>query len=222
MAVTVEGGHLETYSLDSPLAAFAALIIGLVTGCISFVVLDQIVNAHGGFLRKSATTVAWFAQKKKQRQIEILRDLSSVELFQSIPDAAIQDLVDLVKPVHFNRDETLFKQGDQGEDLYFIRDGEVDLYQEGVKFKSLTSGSILGEMSLLTGGSRSATAKANKGVHCLMLRKDSFDQLRGEYPDFDRSVRNIVSQRIDELSQHWRAKEQADEEWAERATKTLN
>lgn len=220
MAVTLSG-HLETHSLDSPISAFVALIIGLIVGCVSFVVLDQIVNAHGGFLRKSATTLAWFAQKKKQRQIGVLRDLSCIEIFQSIPEVAIQDLVDLVKPVHFNRNEILFRQGEPGEELFFIRDGEVELLQDGQEFKSLGGGAVLGEMALLTGVPRSATAKATKGVHCLMLRKESFDQLRGEYPEFDQSLREMVSRRIDEISENRRRRGQADEEWASEASKAL-
>lgn len=206
---------------ESALSAFVALVIGSIVGCVSFVVLDQFVNAHGGFLRKSATTMAWFTQKKKQRQMGVLRDLSCIDIFQSVPEAAVQDLVDLVKPIHFNRNEVLFRQGDDGDELFFIRDGEVDLYHDGIEFKSLGGGSVLGEMALLTGVPRSATAKATKGVHCLMLKKDSFDQLRGEYPEFDQSVREMVSQRIDELSQSRRLREQADEEWAREASKAL-
>lgn len=219
-AVTVadhSGGHLT----DSAFSAFIALVLGSILGCVSFVVLDQIVNAHGGFLRKSATTLAWFGQQKKQRQIGVLRDLSYIEIFQSVPEAAIQDLVDLVKPMHFNRDEVLFKQGEEGEDLFFIRDGEVDLFQDGLKFKSAGAGAVLGEMALLTGASRSATAVATKGVHCLMLKKDSFDQLRGEYPEFDRSVRQLVSNRIDEFRLTRKQREQSDEAWARQASKAL-
>lgn len=217
----VTNGHTDQHGLDSPLFAFIALLLGMVAGCVSFVVLDQVVNAHGGFLRKSATTMAWFSQKKKQRQIGVLRDLSCVEIFQTVPEAAIQDLVDLVKPVHFNRDEVLFRQGEGGEELFFIRDGEIKLFHDGIEFKSMESGAVLGEMALLTGATRSATAKAARGTHCLMLRKDSFDQLRGEYPEFDRSVREMVSERIDEMSQRRRRQEQAEQDWAREASKAL-
>jgi len=212
---------LSDHDTESSVAAFIALIAGSLIGCISFVVLDQLVNAHGGFLRKSATTMAWFGQRKKQRQIGVLRDLSCIEMFQSVPEAAIQDLVDLVKPIHFNKDEVLFKQGEDGEEIFFIRGGEIELYLDDQKFKSVCAGSVLGEMALLTGAPRSATAKATKGCHCLMLRKESFDQLRGEYPEFDQTAREMVSERIDELSQNRRQRERADEEWAKEASKAL-
>ena len=125
---------ISDHDTESSISAFIALIAGSIIGCISFVVLDQLVNAHGGFLRKSATTMAWFGQRKKQRQIGVLRDLSCIEMFQSVPEAAIQDLVDLVKPIHFNKDEVLFKQGEDGEELFFIRDGETDLYLDVIRY----------------------------------------------------------------------------------------
>lgn len=37
---------------------FFALLVGLMIGGILFIVLDQIVNAHGGFLRKTSATLA--------------------------------------------------------------------------------------------------------------------------------------------------------------------
>jgi len=209
------------HDTDATLSAFIALIAGSIIGCISFVVLDQLVNAHGGFLRKSATTMAWFGQRKKQRQIGVLRDLSCIDLFQSVPEAAIQDLVDLVKPVHFNKNEVLFNQGEEGEELFFIRDGEITLYHDGQKFKTLGKGTVLGEMALLTGAPRNNTAVSTTVCHCLMLCKESFDQLRGEYPAFDQSAREMVSERLDELTENRRHRELADEEWARKASKAL-
>ncbi len=142
-------------------------------------------------------------------------------MLQSVPEVAVQDLVDLVMPIHFNKNEVLFRQGEEGEELYFIRDGEVKLIQDGIEFKTLGSGTVLGEMGLLTGARRSAMAVATKGVHCLMLRKESFDQLRGEYPELDQSLRNIVAERLDELGQNRRKREQAEDDWAKEASNAL-
>ncbi len=58
-------GDLDGQARSAAIASFGSLVVGMFVGCISFVVLDQLVNAHGGFLRKSATTMAWFTQKKK-------------------------------------------------------------------------------------------------------------------------------------------------------------
>ncbi len=219
LALGAEGSD-EASQID--VEAFLALVVGAAIGSSCFVILDQIVNAHGGFLRKSATTLAWFTQKKKQRQIGILRDLSSIEILQSVPDAAIQDLVDLVTPVHFNRDEVLFKQGDPGDALFFIRAGEITLYRDGVEFKTLGSGAVLGEMSLLAEDlPRNATAKASKGVQGLVLKRDSFNQLRGEYPEFDQIIRNLSVERIEEMARDNRQRERVEEEWAEQASKAL-
>src|SRR5512139_1580566 len=55
---------------------FFALLVGLIIGGILFVALDQIVNARGGFLRKTAATLAHLREHKRLRMKESLEELS--------------------------------------------------------------------------------------------------------------------------------------------------
>ena len=204
-----------------PFDAFVALIIGSLLGCLLFVILDQMVNAHGGFLRKQATAVAYFTRKKKDLDLAILKDLAKVEIFQSMPAAAIQSLVDLAKPVQFNAGEELFEQGEPGEELFLVRDGRIQLYQDDVPFKQMEAGAVIGEMALLTGAPRLARAVAETGVHALMLKTTDFDRLRGQYPELDSAVRELVSARMDELNATRMQRHQAEQQWARQAAKAL-
>ena len=217
IAPTVLGTHHE--ELGSP--ALLALLIGVLAGGLLFIVLDQLVNAKGGFLRKSASTMAYFARKKKERQIAILQDLSRVSMFASVPQAAVQSLVDLVRPVNFHAGEVLFEQEEPGEELFFIRQGRVQLFQDDRPFKSVEAGQVLGEMALLTGEPRMARAVADTGVHALMLRTDDFAQLRKQYPELDLALRELVTSRMEELRVSRRAVAKQESAWAKEAVRAL-
>jgi hypothetical protein len=60
----------------NPYLSFYALVAGAVAGGIAYVMLDQVVNAHGGFLRKTATTITYFKGSRAKRHRELLEQLS--------------------------------------------------------------------------------------------------------------------------------------------------
>ena len=62
-----EGSH------DNPVMGFYSLIFGAICGGILFVLLDQVVNAKGGFLRKKATSIAYFGLAEKKRKKKIMQ-----------------------------------------------------------------------------------------------------------------------------------------------------
>ena len=80
-------------------AAFYALIIGAVIGGVLYFFLDQLVNAHGGFLRKTTTSIQYFRLLKKKRQLLLLEKLARVELLQSLSSEHIITLVEAARPV---------------------------------------------------------------------------------------------------------------------------
>ncbi|MBW2390371.1 MAG: hypothetical protein JRG89_18360, partial [Deltaproteobacteria bacterium] len=78
VAPTVAALHSEVGAAHhgDPFAGFYSLLIGLVIGGIAFVLLDQLVNANGGFLRKTATSVTYFMKAERKRQSELVERLS--------------------------------------------------------------------------------------------------------------------------------------------------
>ncbi len=164
----------------SAVRAFLAMGAGMAVGSALFIALDQIVNAQGGFLRKSAATAAWLAHRKQHRHTLVLNDLGRMEALQSLPPEAIGRLVDMVRPVDFRRGDILFRQGDPSRAIYFVRSGEVQLFQGGVPLLRIGPEGVLGEWSLMAGKPRADTAEAVGDVHCLMLRKGDFNVRRGK------------------------------------------
>ena len=75
--------------------------------------------------------------------------------------------------------EVLFKQGDSGTEMYLIRSGKVRISRSaGDKEKVLAmlkEGDFFGEMAIIDGSPRSATAAAVDDVKLLIVDKDGFN-----------------------------------------------
>jgi CRP/FNR family transcriptional regulator, cyclic AMP receptor protein len=94
-----------------------------------------------------------------------LRDmLKTVELFIGLDDQQLDHLAEISHEKRFNTGDLIFAQGDDGDKLYIIREGQVCIQvdRQGDSAQTqlyLGQGQILGEMALLDHGKRSASAR---------------------------------------------------------------
>jgi CRP-like cAMP-binding protein len=75
----------------------------------------------------------------------------------------------------FQSGEEIFSQGEQGDRAYFVQRGKVEIYQpskEQVRVLGhITTGGIFGEMALLDGAPRMASARAVEDTLCVLIPK---------------------------------------------------
>jgi len=94
--------------------------------------------------------------------------------------------------------EILFKAGDAGDALYIVARGKVEVLTDGswgCAIAVLGAGHAFGEMSLLSGGRRTATIRANEDTDLLEIGKDDFDQLVAADRQLANAVKRISHQR---------------------------
>jgi NADH dehydrogenase len=101
---------------------------------------------------------------------------------------------------HFEPGETVFKQGEQGDRLFVIVDGEVEVVREdgaGTEqvLAVLAKGECFGEMALISGAPRGATARTKTRVDALTLRRSSFKTLFENLPQLRQSFEELVARR---------------------------
>ena len=98
----------------------------------------------------------------------------------------------------------VFKEGDKSREMYFVRTGSVEIIMEdesGVEeviaeIHSFSDCPFFGEISLLLGETRTASAKATtKCVLSSLSQQDFFDVL-SMFPDEENSLRETASQRL--------------------------
>jgi len=200
VAPTVEALKHPTGTRGEAVSHFLGLIIGSISGGLLFFSLDQIVNERGGFLRKTSTMISYSRRRRRERLDAMLRELCGVDLLRKLPPDQVGLLVQDVRPVEYPDGTVLFEEGHPGDELYFVRQGELELQEGGRHFLTLGPGDVVGELALVTGAPRTASGRARGPLSAFVLSHEAFERWRRECPEFDSAVRELASQRLGELT----------------------
>ena len=88
----------------------------------------------------------------------------------------------------------IFKQGDRGDRAFIVQSGTVLLYRDKVLIAELGDGSIFGEMALIDGAPRIATAVVKEGATLIAIPKRMIDaKLEGIDPFVSKLLRILVA-----------------------------
>ncbi len=122
--------------------------------------------------------------------------LEKVTLFKSANEIFIREIVQLLRPMVFLPDDYIIRQGEYGDCMYFLSNGDVEVVVNGVRVATLGQGSPFGETALIQGEKRMASIRALSYCDVYKLSKTDFDALRAHYPDFDAEVKKVVEARL--------------------------
>jgi CRP/FNR family transcriptional regulator len=132
--------------------------------------------------------------------------LIACRLFAGL-DAATMDLViGAMRARRVKRAEVIFHGGDPGDSLFIVATGSVKIMvdpEDGSEPAILTTigpGGFFGELALLDGRARSATAVTVDRVDTLVLRRDAFDKLIAEQPAITRALLAALASEIRRLT----------------------
>ncbi|MCB8942310.1 MAG: cyclic nucleotide-binding domain-containing protein [Ardenticatenaceae bacterium] len=137
--------------------------------------------------------------------IERVLFLRGVELFGQIPGEDLVHVAQVCEEVHFDAGTQFITQGDMGDCLYILVDGEVDIAIEGVGvILHRVSKNIIGEMAIISRNPRSAHCIAKTDMTALKIGYDVFWNLMEEKPILALGVMRVLSQRLDEANKNLR------------------
>ncbi len=108
-----------------------------------------------------------------------------VNIFRRSPNAIT------IEPGH-----VLFNEGDEGEVMYAVVEGQVTLSRGGTSVEEVGAGGILGELALIDHVNRSATATATVESKVVPVDKKAFMFLVQEHPTFALMVMNVMAERL--------------------------
>jgi CRP-like cAMP-binding protein len=222
-----EGIEAEFGNPHVPHAIFS-LAAGLVLGGLLFVVLNDAVNSKGGFLRKTSTALRHVASLKRLRLKRLVRALGKIRVFHHLPADEIRRLARFVTEKTYRPDEVLFRKGDAADSMYFILDGEIEvLKDEGAAgdpghIARLRTDDILGEIALVTGRERTATARAGTEVDVLELHKNDFEDITRDNPHIREALTKLTEARLLDLKDRERVTGETPTEWIEEALAALD
>ncbi len=125
--------------------------------------------------------------------------LSETPLFAGLPAASLEALVEHLTLVTLEENETLFHEGDPGDALYVIAEGEVSVQAEGpprVEMARLGAGAFIGEVALMTDQPRSATVVATTQSELIRIDRTTLSNVLAQHGDVLRAVLRFVRDRI--------------------------
>ena len=102
----------------------------------------------------------------------------------------------------FKAGESLFLEGDDTQDVYFLVSGKVAILKGRKKIAEISDeGSVFGEMSFLLGEKRTATVKATNDIKTIRIPKEELPTFLGEFPEVVKEFAKYLARRLDETSQ---------------------
>lgn len=138
--------------------------------------------------------------------------LRRINLFADLTDKESDTILDLMRERTITRGTTVFHQNDNGGGLYLILSGSVKIWRTGRDGRDVTvavlgDGNFFGEMSLIDGQPRSASATALQTTGLLVLDREHFQR-------YVLAQARIVAKLLRELSKRLRAADQSIENLA--------
>lgn len=121
--------------------------------------------------------------------------LKKVDLFQNVPGDYLASIVELLKEKSYYEGEILFKKGDPGDAFYLIKTGKISILSEDKEVAVILPGQGTGEMSLIDGEPRSATALIKEDSELFRLSSADFHKLLNSYTSITTSLLKTLSQR---------------------------
>lgn len=102
--------------------------------------------------------------------------------------------------------DVIFKEGEPGDVMYAIVEGEVEISVHDKPVFSVKQGEVIGEMALIDRKPRSATAVAKTDCKLVVINEQRFNFLIKQTPMFVTQIMKVMSERIrsnnEEIGQH--------------------
>lgn len=96
--------------------------------------------------------------------------------------------------------DVIFTEGDEGHQMYVIKEGTVEVHVAGRTLTELGPGDLVGEMALIDGGARSATVTARTACQMVPIDEKRFMFLVQQNPFFALEVMRAIVHRVREMN----------------------
>jgi CRP/FNR family cyclic AMP-dependent transcriptional regulator len=127
--------------------------------------------------------------------------IGEVPIFGLLDDEEREALAQMMNSRDFKKGETVFHYGDPGGEIFIIRTGHVELFVENTDGEKIVlseneQGDVIGELSFLDGGPRTATALASEDTQMLVLDRIRLLDFIDKHPHAAMDVLTVIGRRL--------------------------
>lgn len=137
------------------------------------------------------------ARRKAEETLAAVEEaLRGVSFLEPLDDAQRRQLAYHIRRQAYAADETIIRHGDPGESFYIVAKGRLSVTtKRGVEVAVLQRGDYFGEMSLMTGESRSATVTAIGDTELYVVDKPSFERIIKSHTELVEKIATKLNER---------------------------
>ncbi|KAL4439096.1 hypothetical protein ABPG74_008871 [Tetrahymena malaccensis] len=139
-------------------------------------------EAYGSF-NKKGSYVPKVVHKEEEQKKRIEHRLMQAFMFQALDEKEREIVVNAMTEVKFSPGDWIIKQGEDGDNLYVVDQGELDCYKkfskdaEDTYLKTYMPGEAFGELALLYNAPRAASIKAKNDSILFSLDRECFNNI---------------------------------------------
>lgn len=132
----------------------------------------------------------------RDQKLELLH---RIPIFASCNPKQLERLGALTDEVMVADGKVLMRQGESADSMMIVVSGAVRIERAGTTLASLTRGEFFGEMGLLDGAPRNASAIASGPTSVLIVGHREFHTVMSEFPGFAAEVLRALAGRVRNL-----------------------
>ena len=140
-------------------------------------------------------------------QIEITEFLQNCELFRDFSEEELRKFMPYIRQAEFEKNDWILKEGEEGQSIYVIVSGEVEILKEDAStqelqtVESLSPGDWFGEMAYYEGKHRSASIRAKSHVKALIFSIEDTEIQSLFYSRISHLLAKVMSKRLKKTDQ---------------------
>src|ERR1700704_6281813 len=140
------------------------------------------------------------------RASEVVELLGRVPVFSTLEQAALQRIAELAVPRHFEPGQAVFREGDQSDTCYIVRDGRARAIRTHGDGRTITlatfgPGDIFGELAMFEDERRSATVEATEPTSVVAVLGPDMRRLMTEHPEISKRLVIALGRRLREMNE---------------------
>lgn len=123
--------------------------------------------------------------------------LQKIPLFDGVGDEFLNEVSLYMRPIVCVPNEYVFKEGDTGNEMYFVIKGRLNVITSGEIISALDDGDFFGEIALFSENKRrTASVKSESYSDLYRLDKELFDEVLKHYPKIAEHIKEIAQKRL--------------------------
>ncbi len=123
-------------------------------------------------------------------------ELKGIPLFEGMSAEQLLPVADAAKRVSADSSAVLFRQRDEGRDLYVLLQGEAVAMRSGIEINRYGPGDLIGELAFLEESRHPVSVLLRSKAELIHFARDDFRELCDLFPTLAQNVIRVLSTRL--------------------------